>query len=448
MDFRKIAAVFIVLLVATPALAFEGLQKNNKGTAISLYDATVPFEFDAKWRLSTLMNEPVKNLVIRWEFPFGAEIVGENLTSFENYKTSFPIQDLPKSIQDTIRLYDVKVKVGFSQFSGQGRLSSADVIFDAGIPSKPGKKWGFNASGSPAWEKFAMRPGNNGFLSTKDAQSFLKNKKLYSVWAHNVSAKVTLGEALRWLRKKSDKAPLEYMLKGARKHLSVIKKYAGLPIEDIKLEFEILENQLDRASNMDALDHVREKLIVSLENLKEGVPDRYLVPTLKKEYEAEKLETAQWVDTQVAQLNKSIKNFKKDNKKYTHWLDRKNVELANASDQRKARLSKLNLAPEQQTNGKFWGYKAKGHDEWVVAPRYLSAGRFNSADLANVILTSEKRYVNVKKGGRCGSKTYWEKMNVTYYKHVNIDKSGNQVGDANWRSARTRSSLVLCSKRS
>jgi len=448
MDFRQVGIFCGVLLAATPALAFDGIQKNSKGEATSLYDATVPFEFDTKWRLNILMGEPVKNLVIKWRFPFDAEIVGDNLTSFENYKTRFTISDLPKSIQSTIRIYDVKVKVGFSEISSQGRLSTTDVTFDAGIPAKPGAEWSYNVPGSPAWAKFATKPGLNSYLPKEEAKAFLKSKKLFGVWAQSVSAKVKLGEALRWLRKKSDKAPLEYMLTGAHRHLTVIKTYAGLPVDDIELEFELLKNQLGRADSIAALDAVRGKLVVSLKNLARGVPEHYLVPSLKKEYETAKLETAGWVETQVKQLNKAINNFDSDRQKYDQWVTHKKAELGDALNRRKSILSKLDLQPVKEAHGKRWGYKAKDIGQWVISPRFLGANRFNDKGLASVLLATENRYENVKIRGSCGRKSYWKKMDLTYYKYANINKSGDQVGDATWRSGSTRSALVLCSKRS
>jgi len=448
MDICKIGIICIGIAIPSPAFAFEGEHVNNTGEATSLYEATVPFEFDVKWSLGTLMGEPVRNLSMRWSFPFGAEIVGEKLTPFDAYSKRFAISDLPKSIQKTIRLYDVKVKIGFSEISDRGRFSSADVTFDAGVPAADGNEWSYNVPGSPAWEKFVTRPGMNTYFSKEEAKAVLKEKNLYSVWAQNVSAKVKLGEALRWLRRKSDKAPLEYMLKGARKHLKANEKYAGLPVGDIALEFEILDNQLARAGSITALDDVRTKLAVSLKNLADGVPESYRVPALADEYDKARTEVSKWIKTQVAELNTALNNFETDTKTYKKWVVDKKTALGVLSKNRSVILSKLDLHPVQEKHGKRWGYKTKGIDQWVIKPRFLGASRFNSNETAVVTIDTEKRYERVKRGGRCGSKTYWKSMDVTYYKSATIDKAGKQVGSAHWATRSTRSALVLCSKRS
>jgi len=406
--------------------------------AASLYNAEVLFEYDVKWKLDTLLNEPLRNLSIRWRFPITGKIVGEDLTSFKGYQQSFPISDLPPHILETIRIYDVKVRITLAR-PGVGK--EATVTFDAGVPDKAGPNWSYNVTGSPSWNKLMKSIGTHQPFTEDSAKTLMSAKKLEGRSGETMTAKVRLGEALRWLKRKSDKEPLRRMLKGAKEHLYVLNSTLGLPTENMELEFKYLEDQLDWAGTIPALDKVREQLVVAFENLEKGVPKRYVVPKLEHQYLVQRTKISKWVEQQLAELNQSLNDYKKSTHVYRQWEEAKRAELAASEANLNSLYARLKVIPAQDKGSALWGYKYEHNGEWAIPAKFLFANGFNDEGLARVGVDRKVETTKVRKNNLCSKKWRYVTVRKIYLKHATIDIKGKQVGaTSSWYQPRSRSS--------
>jgi hypothetical protein len=412
------------LLSISQVWAFEGKLNNIRGTAQSLYDAQVPFEFDANWKLETLLNEPLRNLNIRWRLPIAGKITGKNLTPFRGYQDSFPISDLPPHIRKTIRIYDLKVRVTLAQPQTSWL---ATVTFDAGVPGHAGTDWSYNVTGSPPWDEFMNQIGTGTHLTEEAAKGLMSVEQLEGRSGETMEAKVRLGEALRWLKRKSDKQSVQKMLKGAREHLYVLKSVLGLPTESMELEFNLLEQQLDRAESISSLDNVRRQMTTALQNLEQGVPNRYLVPGLERHYHEQRTKITAWVRSQLDALDQALGDFSRSAEAYDQWKKTREIELADAERRLASLYARMKMTPAKDQDSELWGYKYDHNGEWAIPARYYFAHEFNSEGEAIVGVDRKRETSRVKKRYLCSKEWRYVNVDTVYFKRSIIDKNGNQV---------------------
>jgi len=441
MDFRKIIiATLVGTLWCGVAIAFEGEFKNIRGTAKSLYDAELSFEYDAKWELQTLMGEPLRKLQIRWRFPIFGKIVGKDLTPFEGYKNSFLVSDLPANIRAKIRIYGVKVRVSVAR-SNIGK--EANITFDAGVPDKAGMDWSYNVTGSPSWEKFMTYIGTHEALSVEKSKTLMKSEILEGRSAETMQAKVHLGEVLRWLRRKSDKEPVRTMIKGAREHIEVLDSVLGLPTRGLEMELGLLEEHLNAASSIKELDKVRKRVASALLRLDQGIPIRYQVPKLKAYYSQLRAEIRKWVSIQTAELEKALNDSDESKSIYEKWKKTKNIELAAALKKLKDLQARSILIPQRDGKSGLYGYVYENNKMWAIKPRFEQASKFDKNGHAVVGVDTKYEKIRVKKIARCTKKTYYKDVTIMLSRSIRIDKSGKYIPKGDWRKQRTGSGFHL-----
>lgn len=277
MVIRKLIIALLCLLMPLSVQAFEGEIFGERLTAKNSEGIEVLIDYDVKWKLSHLLGEPTRNLVIRWDLADVAwdQWYGEELAQV--IPQGFQLNDLPPNIRDTIQLYDVDITLGFRPKQNDiSIIANGYVTFDAGSPAKAGEKWSFNVTGSPDWSEF-MTQFNGNPMSEGEAKAVMKLPELYGrVESARVTAKVNLGEALRWLRKTYDKRPTEELIAGAERQLSVLNDTLALPVDGPEAEFEQLRSELQRADTPDEISAIHRKVEAAAQKLSEGIPVRYI----------------------------------------------------------------------------------------------------------------------------------------------------------------------------
>jgi len=305
MAIRKLIFAAIAMWTPLAAQAFEGEQTNLTVQAQSIYDVSVPVEYDVKWKLSTLLGEPTRNLQIRWRLSRWAAMRLTGDAAIDGVPENFLISKLPPEIRDTIRLYDVKVHMGFQGYDAGYDCSSlyaastpdAYMTLDAGAPAKPGEDWSFNVTGSPDWAKFLTQV-TGAPLAEDRAKTVMSQPQLCGhVQGLQVTAKITLGEALRWLRKTYDKKPTRELIAGAERQLENLSDTLDLPVDVPAEEFRRLRLALDAAKTAKPIAEIHDKIKAAAQKLNDGVPAHFIPADKAEEYHS----TRQEISLQVAQ---------------------------------------------------------------------------------------------------------------------------------------------------
>ncbi|WP_294227378.1 hypothetical protein [uncultured Shimia sp.] len=321
MAVRKLIFAALWLLAPHVVQAFEGEIHDQRLTARNVDGIEVLIDFDIKWKISHLLGEPTRNLVLRWSLTDirGDQWYGEDLDGMVPDRFNF--FDLPPEIRDTIRLYDVDIRLGFTPDPNDNDLLYPGyVTFDAGALAKAGDKWSFNVSGSPDWADF-MTEYNGRAMSAESAKELMSMSQLYGRVDHQgITAKVNLGEAMRWLRKSFDKSPTEALIEGAKQQLEVLRSELDLPVDEPMMAFNSLLNDLSSAETPDEIRAVSEKAKAAATKLSDGIPARYVPDGKASGYQAAREEITQRVEIQLAKMAQDAGRFDNDNVAFKAWL--------------------------------------------------------------------------------------------------------------------------------
>ncbi|WIY24208.1 YfaP family protein [Parasedimentitalea psychrophila] len=340
MAVRKLIAATFALACPLGAAAFEGEQRDLRLIAESTHGASIAVDYDVKWKLSSLMGEPTRNLKIRWRLPRTAAIRLPNDPDYEGAPSNFLVRNLPPDVQDTIRLYDVNVPIGFSGHEAGYDCSSLYAInviaegyvtFDAGAPAKPGDKWSYNVTGSPNWAQF-MTDFQGKSLSEGTAKSVMSTPNLCGdVQDTQVTGKIALGEALRWIRKSFDKRSIAEMIAGAQRQLEVLSETLELPIQDAYSEFGRLAFSLNTARSAAEIADIRQQVEAASKKLRDGIPVRYVPADKAQDYQAERDDVSSQTDQLVEQAAPDESEYDVALQSLEDWLEMKNRELRNTA---------------------------------------------------------------------------------------------------------------------
>lgn len=310
MAIRKLITAAFALCAPIAAQAFEGEQSNLTVRAQSIYNVSVPVEYDVKWKLSLLMGEPTRNLQIRWRLSRWAAMRLGDEAAIEGVSDNFLISKLPPDIRDTIRLYDVKVHMGFAGASvghdcnayNTAAFPDGFMILDAGAPTKQGEDWSFNVTGSPDWAKF-MTHIQGANLTEEEAKAVMSQPELCGdVQDLKVTAKITLGDALRWMRKTYDKKPTRELIAGAERQLTVLSDILELPVEGPEREFSQLRANLQNVQTPDDIRDLRQTVEAAAQKLSDGIPARYVPDDKAADYQQAREEITRQVELILAGL--------------------------------------------------------------------------------------------------------------------------------------------------
>ncbi len=342
MAIRKLIAVAFALACPLSAAAFEGEQRDLGLIAQSIHGASIAVDYDVKWKLSTLMGEPTRNLKIRWRLPRTAAIRLPNDPAYEGAPSNFLVRNLPPDVQDSIRLYDVNVPIGFTGHEAGYDCSSLYAInvvaqgyvtFDAGAPAKPGDKWSYNVTGSPNWAQlmadFQGRP-----LSEGTAKSVMSTPNLCGdVQDSQVTGKVALGEALRWIHKNFDKRSITEMIAGSQRQLEILSDTLGLPVEGPISEFDRLATVLKRARTAAEIADIRQQVEAASRKLRDGIPARYVPADKAQDYQAERDDVSSQTEQILVELIPDESTYDVAAAAYQQWIDeRPTVALYNVEE--------------------------------------------------------------------------------------------------------------------
>ncbi len=431
------------LLVPSLALAFEGEEQQLSVMAKSDYGVSLLVEYDVKWKIDTLLGEPIRNLKIRWRLPEQSVLKLNGITNFGDLPNDIRISELPPEIRETIRLYDVNVWVGYYDAPVTTQiLANGYVNFDAGAPATEGDEWSFNVPGSPDWLDF-MTDHNGQPLSEADAKSVMASLDLYGdVQEIGVTAKVALGDVLRWMSSEADKNTAWAMLGSAVSQVNNLEKTLGLPIDEMMADLDRLSSELEVASDIGEIKRIRQELQEGLEKLEFGVPRSYVPASKADAYDTERASIAARLEQMLILMVPDESALNAEERAYQDWLKKqklvfeakeavvagiaaKRVEpelefpfgrvqvsdqncirdtqirehspavnnyQADSSSVRFGGLHLRGFKPGGRTKDEAWD--AKEGDNWVIAPRYIHARDFNDDGIAvvTILLSRECRF--------------------------------------------------------
>ncbi|GEM_PF-3011849 len=441
MAIRKLIVALLCLLMPLSAQAFEGEILGERLTAKNTNGIEILIDYDVKWQISHLLGEPTRNLVIRWDLADVAwdQWYGEELAQV--IPQGFQLNDLPPDIRESIRLYDVSITLGFRPNQNDiSIIANGYVTFDAGSPAKAGEKWSFNVSGSPDWSEF-MTQFNGIPMSEGEAKAVMKLPELYGrVESARVTAKVNLGEALRWMRKTYDKRPTEELIAGAESQLSVLNDTLALPVDGPEAEFEQLRSELQRADTPDEISAIHRKVEAAATKLSEGIPVRYIPAGKSNEYRDAREEVTRQVEIILGALIPDESAFEADANSFNEWSQSQNALLAKQEEMNRPKTApkpeipklelvavqtRVNLAGSPDSRS-VYGFKVPGEESWAIEPRFAF---FDDQTLKEGELLRVQAYTNV----RCKK----EKINSSFRPYLYsvlftlegqvIDVSGNVV---------------------
>lgn len=107
--------------------------------------------FEVRWKLSTLMGEPIANFGLVWSLTGVRLRVGKS-TQF------YALKSLPEPVAKAALTSELMV-YGLGTFIGEnGAILAIDL--DTGAPARPDGKVSFNVPGSPDWGRFIIRGGS------------------------------------------------------------------------------------------------------------------------------------------------------------------------------------------------------------------------------------------------------------------------------------------------
>lgn len=331
----KLITATLALSIPLAAQAFEGEQSNLTVRAQSIQNVSVPVEYDVKWKLSTLMGEPTRNLQIRWRLSRWAAMRLGDEAAIEGVSDNFLISKLPPEIRDTIRLYDVKVHMGIAGASvghdcnvyNTAAFPEGFMILDAGAPAKQGDDWSFNVTGSPDWTEF-MTHIQGANLTEEEAKAVMSQPEICGdVQDMKVTAKITLGDALRWMRKTYEKTPTRELIAGAERQLSVLSDTLELPVEGPEQEFDQLRSDLEIAQTPDDIRDLRQTVEAAAQKLSDGIPARYVPADKIEDYRQVREEIARQVDLILAGLVPDESVYNAELAAYDLWSQQKTADL-------------------------------------------------------------------------------------------------------------------------
>lgn len=421
------------LLVPSTAMAFEGKQQDLTVRAESVYGVSLSVDYEVKWKLNTFLGEPTRNLLLRWRLPAQAVLQLNGVEKFGNLPDEIRISDLPPEIRDTIRLYDVNVQVGFFDAPVTTQVfANGYVTFDAGAPAKAGEEWSFNVTGSPDWAEFMTRH-NEQPMREEEAKAVMSAGALYGdVQEQNVTAKIALGDVLRWLSQEADKNPVLAMIDAVDLQVVVMDEVLGQPVEEMMTELDLLSDQVEASSNISEIQQIRQSMQELLDMMAVGFPPSY-VPAGKSEvYAARRAGIAASLKQLLISLVPDEKALDAEERAYQEWLKAKEAALATmeaemaaiasaqvepelefpfgrvqVSDQNCMKASNIRESGPAVDNYqgdvsrvnfegiRLYGFKPGGRTEseawdaeegdvWAIEPRYTYAGDFNDDGIAVV----------------------------------------------------------------
>lgn len=211
-----IAAAIACLLAWTACASAAPLKLKGKGEMFAYVPVTqhtstrLQVDITYRWRVWTLLGEPVQTANIKWKLPATALLP----LPPEAEGAVVRLDELPGRVAERIELYDVILAV-------RGRLRATGAIgfflIDTGVPKRAGKGWSFNFPGSPSWSEllferkvvtaqdYSVRdPDNYVAYSAAKAKSlvpgFVPFKR--SEGFELVSAKLDISAVWNWWREK------------------------------------------------------------------------------------------------------------------------------------------------------------------------------------------------------------------------------------------------------
>jgi len=174
----------ISLLIGIMTGTLFAADYSDKGKIYFASDG-VSGNIDVKWRLWTLMGEPVDMLTARWNIQkinfdgtpdyYKYIAPGSNSWYYEICSGEENVHCIPAHIMERARIVDLSIYV-------YDKKTLNKYLFDAGVMSKPYGgyfkygSWGYNTPGSPSWDKAFIehRSVNDSYYDEVDAKKIME----------------------------------------------------------------------------------------------------------------------------------------------------------------------------------------------------------------------------------------------------------------------------------
>lgn len=156
---KKILLLLFMLINSIYAKTHEGsfekhILRDKSGNSFE-------FTLKVKYRINTLMKEPVINAVAKYEIGEYIDIDG----------SSYVVRSFPDEVINKLRIYGMDIEASFVTSSHRNLW----IEIDEGVMSSP-EKWGFNTPESPSWNKWIYYDNlENNYLSKSEAISAYKD---------------------------------------------------------------------------------------------------------------------------------------------------------------------------------------------------------------------------------------------------------------------------------
>ena len=107
--------------------------------------------FEVKWKIWTLVGEPVENYVLSWKLQTVRITDGH-----EKGSRSYQVDSLPAELSRAAMKSELSV-AGIAFLQNQAALGTAAIAFDTGAAVRPGGTASFNVPGSAAWDRWIIQ---------------------------------------------------------------------------------------------------------------------------------------------------------------------------------------------------------------------------------------------------------------------------------------------------
>lgn len=218
------------------AISFEG-EFNDKTQVIQNdFDSAMSgsksqfIHYDVKWKLWTLMGEPVVFVQMKWK----ANTVGHE------YSRSLYVNEIK---WEKLKLFNVKLRLKgynkkYSLRSGEGRFTidtDPGVLFGSGA-----NRWSYNAPGSPDWSNL-LSNGDRKLSKTEAKQYFKDGLEITDV--EIIHADFSTNEFEQHLKELFPIEEIQILKNGIREQISVIEETLGYPEDALRQKLSKIEKE-------------------------------------------------------------------------------------------------------------------------------------------------------------------------------------------------------------
>ena len=325
MAYRVILAL---LLGWFSSCAMADEVEKNRGTLVgfdngsSVFGRGLMFNYNVSFRMWPMFNEPVYNVIFTWSFDERARITPQTtlmyLSQLEDRPVDRLISDLEPKLQDSIKPYEVKVRIEGHKRSDPN--AHYFVIWDVGVPGSSGSK-SYNTPASVSWEDMYQHALHR--VTVEEAKALMKDGFI----ADSVSIaeiKWHLADYEREMDARYPPGKKAALRRAAEKHINLLAQLQGLPKGQLDQRLQSVLSELETKRH-DGDPNFMQGLERMIAKFEAGLPPEMRNMNVEARYQEALQEIKAEKEEDLNQPQKLTFNFAPT---YADWVKDKRAEIA------------------------------------------------------------------------------------------------------------------------